>query len=168
MDSIFTILFAAIDGGYADATFVREWADRLILKAKYPQEWLINLSLSRDEDNMLKVLRKSLLEHRLRLGYRYCEIYIGFLYLRYKQRRLTYDKFMALVIDTVDAEDFSVLDLYRLIALSKRVRADGDTANFEFEEKFEAFGADARKLFDYLESEDFYEREMKNIDVQGE
>ncbi len=101
-ESIFHILFAGIQSGFIDISFLKKWTEELIDISDKPQYWLIDLTLCSDSDSALNILRKYQRDSGKKLSEGYGETLLGFLCLSFENKKLSLDKFFSKIIDVLD------------------------------------------------------------------
>ncbi len=166
MQTIIKTLLLALETKYISIDFIHRWSESLIENSNNPKNWLIDLTTSYTEKEMLSTLKKLELEFYWEKPYFkeiYEEILLGFYYLSFKNENIDSTEFISSLIDNVDAYEITNIDLENiLIDYDKSYSIEN--INLKVLSMLEAFSIRSKKLFNYLINSSFYNKEIKNIE----
>lgn len=150
MKSIFYILFAGIDSGFLDLTFIKNWTERLILNSETPQEWLIDLTLCSDLDSAMSILEKWLSNSGETLDEGYGETLIGFLCLCLEGELISIEKFISEVTDVMDSYEVVDLEIEEILIRYYKNQILSDELQKSISNKFKKYRENSSKLYKHL------------------
>lgn len=148
--TLFHILFAGIDSGFIDISFVQKWTEKLINNSDSPQDWLIDLTMCSDADSALNILRNYLRNSGETLYEGYGETLLGFLCLGLENKTLSLDEFFSEIIDVIDSYEIVDLDIDELLHLYKRDQFLSEELQKFISAKFGEYREKSNQLYRYM------------------
>lgn len=115
MINIFLTFAVGIEAKFINFDFVDRWAEKIISQLDNAQPWLFELLLSKNEMNALEIFRNNIYkgmenseisQFQSSRNRKYVELFLGFLYLSYKENKISYDELMS--------QAGEILDIYGL------------------------------------------------------
>ena len=150
MESLFVILLAAIESNFMSIPFLQNWTEKLIDILESPPDWLIDLTMCFDSDEALNVLRKNLvLSGEVLDDEKYGGILVGFFYLSYLNKKISFQKFQSEILDVIDAYEIENLDIEEIGPIFE---TEPDIEGLLLK-RFEKYGEKSNVLYSYLISQ---------------
>ncbi len=150
MESLFVILFALLESNFISIHFLQNWTEKLIDISKSPPDWLFDLTMCSDSNEALNVLRKNLALSGETLDDEYGGILVGFFYLSYMNKKISFQKLRYEILDVIDAYEIENLDIEEMVPLFKTEQGDIEGL---FLKRFEKYGKKSNVLYSYLISQ---------------
>lgn len=159
MIAIGHFLFATAFSGYFSKKDWQEWADKRIMRSGKLDDWLINVSLSRDIDELSKALCDLLIDesHRIKSIPPFSDAVIGYFYLKYLDGKLSLQDLLLKSGDEADGGEGASVECEKFYAILNDVEKDIQLMeDSSFQKKisvlFEPFGKIAEQQKENLES----------------
>jgi hypothetical protein len=95
MEDDLWVLAAALDSGYVPYTELIDWAQRQVLEIEAPSNWLLDLCVSKSQEDAIGLLLLESDRQADKLGHEqdhrgsHDDLYLGFLYLRFERGDLS-------------------------------------------------------------------------------
>lgn len=116
MEKIFIIIFAVVQAQYREINFLRDWAKNLLSNSPSKAEWLIKISECSSLECAENATRIELKERRVDISLTFPGLLLGFVFLKYKERKISIDEFKSELIDIIDGYHIKGFDIDQIQA----------------------------------------------------